>query len=68
MTSANKATVVYIQESQSPVEKRHGLNLMISMLSQRKDADGKMLLHKSVYQMAEIFVMMDITQLPDADS
>jgi hypothetical protein len=67
MTSANKATVVYIQESQSPVEKRHGLNLMISMLSQRKDADGKMLLHKSVYQMAEIFVMMDITQLPDAD-
>ncbi len=39
------------------------------MLSQRKDADGpgKMLLHKSVYQMADIFVMMDTTQLPDAD-
>jgi hypothetical protein len=37
------------------------------VLSQRKDADGKMLLHKSVYQMADIFVMMDTTQLPDAD-
>lgn len=67
MTSANKANVVYIHETQSPAEKRHGLNLMLSMLSQRKDDDGKMLLHKAVFQIAEIFVIMDTNQLPDAD-
>jgi hypothetical protein len=51
------------------VEERHGFNLMISILSQSKDGECKMLLYKSVYHLAEIFVimMMDITQLPDAD-
>ena len=56
-----------IHETQSPAEKRHGLNLMISMLSQRKDANGKMLLHKAVFQIAEILVIMDTNQLLDAD-
>ncbi len=66
ITSANQATVVC---NQSLVEERHGFNLMISILSQSKDGDCKMLLYKSVYHLAEIFVimMMDITQLPDAD-
>ena len=40
---------------------------MISMLSQRKDAEGNKLLHKSVQHLAEIFVIMDTTQLPDKD-
>ena len=45
MTSANKATVVYIHESQTPAEKRHGLNLMITMLIEGKNAEGKIQLH-----------------------
>ena len=49
MTSANKDTVVYIQDSQTQVETRHGLNLMISMMSQRKELHGKILFHESVH-------------------
>ena len=66
MTSANKANVIYIHETQSPVEKRHGLNLVIRMLSQRR-LYSMILLHKAVYQIAKISVVMDTTQLPHSD-
>jgi hypothetical protein len=52
-TSAFNATVVYIQDSQSPAEKRLALNLMIkhgvfNMLSQNTDKSGKNLLDQYI--------------------
>lgn len=67
MTAAQKDTVVYIQDSQTQAEKRHGLNLMISMTSQHKDSNGKIQLHKSVHAVAEIFVTTGQTRLLNAD-
>jgi hypothetical protein len=51
-TSAFNATVVYIQDSQSPAEKRLALNLMINMLSQNTDKSGKTLLDQNVHCIA----------------
>jgi hypothetical protein len=49
MALANKAiSVVYIQQNQSPADKRFGLNLMISMLNQNKNSAGATLLPDSV--------------------
>ena len=55
-TSAFNATVVYIQDSQSPAEKkkRLALNLMINMLSQNTDKSGKTLLDHNVHRIAEV--------------
>jgi hypothetical protein len=56
-TSAFNATVVYIQDSQSPAEKRLALNLMINMLSQNTDKSGKTLLDQNVHRIAEVLVI-----------
>jgi hypothetical protein len=57
ITSVFNATVVYIQDSQSPAEKRLALNLMINMLSQNTDKSGKTLLDQNVHRIAEILVI-----------
>ena len=67
MTSTQKDPVIYIKESQTQAEKRHGLNLMINLNSQRKNSHGKPLLHKSVHAMAEIFVTTGQNRLLTVD-
>ena len=62
-TSAFNATVVYIQDSQSPAEKRLALNLMINMLSQNTDKSGKTLLDQNVHRIAEVLVIMQTSQI-----
>ena len=54
-TSAFNATVVYIQDSQSPAEKRLALNMMINMLSQNTDKSGKTLLDQMYILLLKFF-------------
>ena len=66
-TSAFNATVVYIQDSQSPAEKRLALNLMINMLSQNTDKSGKTLLDQNVHRIAEVLVITQTNRLPSRE-
>ena len=66
-TSAFNATVVYIQDSQSPAEKRLALNLMINMLSQNTDKSGKALLDQNVHRIAEVLVITQTNRLPSRE-
>ena len=66
MTEANKATVcVYLQDNQSPAEKRFSLNLMINMLSQTKNSNGDILLDATVNHIAEFLIITKGTKLPN---
>ena len=66
MASASQSTVVYIQDDQTPAEKRFGLNLMINMLSQNKNSEGQTLLDESVYHIAEILMITQTNKLLNA--
>ncbi len=66
-TSAFNATVVYIQDSQSPAEKRLALNMMINMLSQITDKSGKTLLDQNVHRIAEVLVITQTNRLPSRE-
>ena len=66
-TSAFNATVVYIQDSQSPAERRLALNLMINMLSQNTDKSGKTLLDQNVHRIAEVLVITQTNRLPNRE-
>jgi hypothetical protein len=64
MTEANKATVcVYLQDNQSPAEKRFSLNLMINMLSRTKTSNGDILLDATVNHIAEFLIFTKGTKL-----
>ncbi len=63
--SAFNATVVYIQDSQSPV--RLALNLMMNMLSQNTDKSGKTLLDQNVHRIAEVLVITQTNRLPNRE-
>ena len=66
MTEANKATVcVYLQDNQSPAEKKFSLNLMINMLSQTKNSNGDILLDAMVNHIAEFLIITKGTKLPN---
>ncbi len=66
MTEANKATVcVYLQDNQSPAEKKFSLNLMINMLSQTINSNGDILLDATVNHIAEILIVPKRTKLPN---
>ena len=68
MALANKAiSVVYIQQNQSPADKRFGLNLMISMLNQNKNSAGATLLPDSVIKLAELLVGTGTTRFLNAE-
>ncbi len=62
-TSAFNATVVYIQDSQSPAEKLLSFNQMINMLSKKTDKTGKNLLDQNVHRIAEVLVIMQTSQI-----
>jgi hypothetical protein len=65
-TSAFNATVVYIQDSRSPAEKRLALILMINMLSQNTDKSGKTLLDQNVHRPEVLQVVITQTnKLPN---
>ncbi len=62
-SSAFKATVVYIHDSQSPAEKIMASNLMMNMLSQNTDITGKTLLDQNVHRIAEVLVITQTSRL-----
>ncbi len=62
-TSAFNATVVYIQDSQSPTETRLALNSMINVLSQNTDKSGKTLLDQNVHRIAEVLVITQTNRI-----
>jgi hypothetical protein len=66
-TSAFNATAVYIQDSQSPAEKRLALNLMLNKLSQNTDKSGKTLFNQNVQRIAEVLVITQTNGLPSRE-
>ncbi len=66
MTEENKATVcVYLQDNQSPAEKKFSLNLMINMLSKTKNSNCDILLHATVNHIAEFLFITKGSKLPN---
>ncbi len=66
-TSAFNATVVYVQDSQSPAEKRVAFILMINMLSQNTDKAGNTLLDQNVHRIAGVLLITQTNRLPDRE-
>jgi hypothetical protein len=66
-TFAFNASVVYIQDSQSPAEKRLASNLIINILSQNTDKSGKTLLDQNIHSIAEVLVIAQTNRLPSRE-
>jgi hypothetical protein len=66
-TSSFNATVVYIQDSQSPAGIRLALDLMINLLSQNTDKTGKTILDQNVHRIVEVLVITQAKRFPNRE-